>query len=144
MNPLEHFERIRLGANNVYGLSNLADWIVKYTFLEDKPFSFNGHEYQKDVLLDESPNVYCVKAAQTGLTEVWARWIVAAACTQRNFTIIWTFPSSSDAERFTKARLDPMITASDEAKRMISKIVDSVELKQFGKNNFVYVRGTIS
>lgn len=144
MNFNEHFERIRLGANNVYGLNNLTDWIEKYTFLEDKPFSFEGHEYQRDILLDESPNVYCSKAAQTGLTEVWSRWIVAASCTQRNFTIIWTFPSSSDAERFTKARLDPMIAASEEAKRMISKIVDSVELKQFGKNNFVYVRGTIS
>lgn len=139
-----HLERVINGANNVYNLENLPSWIEKFTFVNDKPFNFVGREYQRDILLDPSHNVFCAKAAQTGLTEVFGRWVVAASCTQKDFTIIWTFPSTSDAERFTKARLDPMIAASQEATRHISRVIDSVELKQFGRNNFVYIRGTLS
>lgn len=140
----EHLNRLHLGANNVFTLANLSDWICKYTYLDGKNYSFEDHEFQKDIIDDPSPNVYCVKAAQTGLTEIWARWVMAASVTQTNFTIIWTFPSSSDADRFTKARLDPMISQSPEISRVLSKKVDSTELKQFGENNFVYVRGTYS
>lgn len=140
----EHFSRIRSGMNDVYGLSNLSHWIAKYTKLDDKQFSFLDHEYQQYIIDDPTKTLYVVKCAQVGLSEIFARWATAAAATQRNFTIIWTFPTTTDAEKFTKARLDPFIQSSPELARMISKAVDSTDLKKFGKNTFIYIRGTIS
>lgn len=140
----EHFRRIQEGARSVYSLDNLAPWISKYTKLEGKPFTFEHHEYQRDIISDPAKTLLVNKAAQTGLSEIFARWALAACTTQDNFTIIWTFPSTSDAERFTKARLDPIIASSSELRRAVSKHVDSSELKQFNANSFAYIRGTLS
>lgn len=141
---LDHLQRIRDGAYSVYTLNNLSGWISKHTYIEGKPFNYKDHEYQKDIIDDPAKTLLVNKCAQTGLSEIFARWGIAATATQDNFTLIWTFPSTTDAERFTKARLDPMIEASPELRRRISKAVNSSELKQFGENSFVYIRGTIS
>ena len=141
---LDHFTRVENGVNAVYHLGNLSKWIAQHTKLDGKPFTYVGHEYQKDIIDDPAKNVYVKKAAQTGLSEIFARWGIAACVTQNNFTLIWTFPSSSDAERFTKARLDPLISSSYEISRSISKMVNSSELKKFGENSFAYIRGTLS
>jgi hypothetical protein len=140
----EHLKRIEEGARSVYSTDNLAPWIAKHTKLDGKPFTFQHHEYQKDIISDPAKTLYVNKAAQTGLSEIFARWALACCTTQDNFTIIWTFPSTSDAERFTKARLDPIVASSPELRRAVSKLVNSSELKQFGANSFAYIRGTLS
>jgi hypothetical protein len=140
----DHFQRVREGVESVYNLGNLSSWISKYTKLEGKDFSYIGHEYQKEIIDDPAKDVYSQKCAQTGLSEIFMRWGMSACATQDNFTLIWTFPSSSDAERFAKARIDPMIASSREMQRALSKIVNSSELKQFGMNSFCYIRGTLS
>jgi len=140
----DHIRRLKDGVNNTYTLGNLADWIVKHTKIEGKPFSFKGHEYQKDIIGDLEKNLIVVKAAQTGLSEIFARWALACVSTQENFTLMWTFPTSTDAENFTRTRIDPIIADSAEIRRMMSKSINTVALKQFGANSFAYVRGTIS
>ena len=140
----DHLQRLHDGAFDVYTLSNLSEWIAKNTFIEGRPFSYKDHEYQKDIIDDPASTLLVNKCAQTGLSEIFARWGTAATATQDNFTLIWTFPSTSDAEKFTKARLDPLIEASPELRRRISKVVNSTELKQFNDNSFIYIRGTIS
>lgn len=140
----DHYRRLEEALSNKYNLFNLDGWIKEHTYLEGKRFNFKHHEYQVDIITDDSPTLLVNKAAQTGLSEIFARWALAIAATQNNFTVIWTFPSSSDAERFAKARLDPTIAQSPELSRIISKAVNSTELKQFGDNTFVYIRGTIS
>lgn len=144
MNFLDHLRRVSTAASNVYTLSNLSSWISKYTYHEGRNFSYDGHEYQPKVIDDDAAEIYVVKCAQTGLSEIFARWGVAACATQPNFTLIWTFPSTSDAEKFTKARLNPMIAASPEIKAVLNSQVDGADLKQFGDNSFAYIRGTIS
>lgn len=144
LDPLDHLQRIKDGAFDVYSLSSLSGWISKHTKIEGKPFDYLHHEYQRDIIDDPAPTLLVNKCAQTGLSEIFARWGIAAAATQDNFTLIWTFPSTSDAERFTKARLDPMIEASPELRRRVSRLVNSSELKQFNDNSFVYIRGTLS
>lgn len=144
MSYIDHLQRVRDGAYSVYNLSNLSGWITKHTKLEGKNFSFKDHEYQRDIIDDPAKTLLVNKCAQTGLSEIFARWGISATATQENFTLMWTFPSTSDAERFTKARLDPMIEASAELRRRVSKVVNSSELKQFGENSFAYIRGTIS
>lgn len=140
----DHINRVREGMNDVYALSTLSRWIEKNTTLEDKPFSFDKHEFQKTIIDDACNTLFVVKCAQVGLSEIFARYVMAACATQRNFTVIWTFPTTTDAEKFTKARLDPIIQGSPALKMMISKAVDSTDMKKFGKNTFVYIRGTIS
>lgn len=140
----DHLRRLEDGLSNRYTLFNLGAWIEKYTFLDGKPFSFKDHEYQRDIISDMSGTVLVNKCAQVGLSEIFSRWALAVAGTQENFTLIWTFPSASDAERFAKARLDPTIITSPELATRISKSVNSTELKQFGSNTFIYIRGTIS
>jgi len=140
----EHYQRLYESLTQRYSLFNLAPWISENTFLDSKPFTFKNHEYQLDIISDPANTVLVNKAAQTGLSEIFARWALAVAATQDNFTLIWTFPSASDAERFTKARLDPTIAGSRLLSKSISKNINSTELKQFGANTFVYIRGTLS
>jgi hypothetical protein len=140
----EHLTRLTNAVSNRYSYYNLADWIEKNTKLEGEPFSYVGHEYQRDIIQEKARTVLVNKAAQTGLSEIFARYMLATACTIENWTALWTFPSSSDAERFTKARIDPIINNSPAIKTCLSRDVNSVELKQFNANSFIYVRGTLS
>ena len=140
----QHFQRIQDALSNTYTLGNLSQWISKHTKHEGKPFSYVGREYQQDIIDDPAKELYVVKCAQVGLSEVLARWGLAAATTQDNFTVIYTFPAANDSYLFAKARLDPLIGASKEITRALSKTVNSVELKQFGENSFMYIRGTYS
>ena len=144
MDLREHLTRVQEGMRNVYNLANLSQWIVKHTKLDGKPFSFKDHEFQQDIIDDPAKTLNVVKCAQVGLSEIFARWGIAAAATQENFTLIWTFPNATDAEKFSKARLNPFIQSSPELLRSLSKVVDSTELKQFNANSFVYTRGTVS
>jgi hypothetical protein len=55
------------------GRKDLPEWIEKNTFINGKNLSFKGHEYQRRILLDESPEVVIRKSAQTGISEMSMR-----------------------------------------------------------------------
>lgn len=139
-----HLLRLREGVNNVHTLSNLAPWIEKYTYLDGKRFSFAGHEFQRDILADEAKTSIVVKCAQVGLSEALYRYAVAACATQDDFTCIYTFPTSTDAEKNNKTRIDPMIESSAELKRLVNPNLNNSEIKQFGRNSFLFFKGTMS
>lgn len=145
----DHFQRIFEGVKSVFNLSNLSKWISEHTTIadangNDRAYSYKGREFQQTIIDDPAKDLYVVKCAQVGMSEIFARWGISAVATQPNFTLMWTFPTSTDAELFAKARLDPFIQGSDELKRLLNRQVDSTSLKQFGKNSFVYIRGTVS
>ena len=140
----EHLARVKERLANLYGLNNLSSWIVKNTKYEGRPFNFLGREYQRDIVDDDTKTLYVVKCAQVGLSEIFARWALAACVSQDNFTVIYTFPASTDAELFSKSRLQPVIDGSSEILNSISSTIDSVDLKKFGDNSFLYTRGTFS
>jgi hypothetical protein len=140
----EHLQRLKDRLDNTYNLSNLSLWISKNTEYEGKALSYLGREYQPTVIDDPAKTLYVVKCAQLGLSEIFARWALASVVTQPSFTTIYTFPAATDAELFTKARLDPVIKTSKPIQQSLSKNVNSVELKQFGTSSFLYVRGTFS
>lgn len=140
----DHLARLRDGVSNVYTLANLSGWLAKNTKYDNKPLNYKGREYQPLVIDDQAKTLYVVKCAQVGLSEIFARWALATVTTQENFTTIYTFPAATDAELFSKARLEPIIQNSKAIRHSISKSVNSVELKQFGTNSFLYTRGTFS
>lgn len=140
----EHVQRVRDALSNTYTLANLSGWIEKNTYHESKRFNYKYREYQPLVIDEPAKTVFVVKCAQVGLSEIFARWILATVTTQENFTAIYTFPAATDAELFTKSRLNPIIATSKAIQHSISKVVNSVDLKQFGQNSFLYTRGTYS
>lgn len=140
----DHLARLDEALANLYGLTNLAKWIEERTVLDGKRFSFKGHEFQRTVINDAAVTSIVVKCAQIGLSEIMARWSLGAACTQDDFTIIYTFPTTNDAEKFCKTRCDPAIEASADLRRAVNPNLNNSEIKQFGRNSFIYFRGTLS
>lgn len=144
MDFASHIRRLKDNVNNVHALHNLAPWIEKHTYLDGKRFSFKDHEFQKEILADTAPTSIIVKCAQIGLSEIAYRYAIAACCTQEDFTAIFTFPTSSDAEKNNKTRIDPMIESSPELKRLVNPNLCNSEVKQFGRNSFLFFKGTFS
>lgn len=141
---LEHLQRIEDALTNQFSLTNLAGWIQKNTYLNGRPFSFKGYEYQIPILEDTARTSIIVKCAQIGLSELAYRYAVATCCTQDNWTLIYTFPTSSDAQKQGRQRIDPMIEASPELQRLIDPNQNNSEMKKFGANSFLMFNGTQS
>lgn len=142
-NFADHLGRIRAAVQGTYGLTTLAPWIEKHTYLEGNRFSFKDHEFQKAILADDARTSVIVKCAQIGLSELAYRYAVAACCNVDDFTIIYTFPASADAERNCKTRIDPMIEGSPTLRRAVGEPNNS-ELKKFNQNSFIFFKGTFS
>ncbi len=140
----DHFSRLKSALEDVYNVYNTAPWIAKYTKLNGKPYSFTDYEYQLDILADKAPTTIGVKPAQVGFSELSYRYAVALTCTQDDFNVIYTFPSSSDAEKNNRTRIDPMVTDSPELARLIDPDMNNSEMKKFGRNSFLFFKGTRS
>lgn len=137
-------ERMRIGAFNTYNLANLDEWLCKNTTINDKPFSFKDREFQIDILRDPKKESYTIKPAQVGLSELSYRWAVAACCVMDNFTVIYTFPTAGDAVKNNQTRIAPMIESSPEVKRLVNPDLNNSEIRQFGKNSFLFFKGTMA
>lgn len=140
----DHLTRVREAIANTYTMNNLSEWIRNNTKYEGKRFGYAGREYQPTIIDDPAKTLFVIKCAQVGLSEIFARWALASVVTQENFTTIYTFPAATDAELFSKSRLMPIIDSSKSIKHAMSRTVNSVDLKQFGINSFLYTRGTYS
>ena len=141
---LNHLERIKEGANNVYNLQNLSKFVEKHIVLEGNRYTFGDrYGFQATVINDTSRVTNTVKPAQIGMTTVTMAYLLAAACTQKKFNSIYALPSASDAQKLVATKLNPLIQGSPEVKRLLDYDVDNNELKKIG-NNFVFIRGTKS
>lgn len=141
---LDHFDRVRDGANSVYNLQNLSRYIEKNLWLEGKRYQFGDkYGFQADVINDTSRVTNTVKPAQIGMTTATMAYILAATCTQKKFNAIYSLPTSNDAQKLVTTKLDPLIQGSPEVHRLLDRDVDNNELKKLG-NNFIFVRGSRS
>lgn len=141
---LDHFQRIADGARDVYHLNNLSTWIEKYVVLEGKPMNMSGkYKFQADIVNNASRVVNTLKCAQIGLSTTSMAYFLAGLATQPKFSVIYALPTASDAAKLTTTKVNPLIYGSPRLKALISKEVDSVELKQFGEN-FLFTRGSKS
>lgn len=132
--------------NARYGRSDVgitqSQWITKYTKLKDVPFSFVDHEFQQEIVNDNSQQIVCRKCAQVGLSEVMVRDILAFLARNQGLTAIMTQPTRKNALDFSTTRIDDMIKESQLLYAMLDNKVDSKELKRLGKS-YLYVKGTI-
>lgn len=141
---LEHVERVREGANNVYTLANLSAYVEKYIWLEGRKYTFGDkYGFQADIINDTSRVTNTVKPAQIGLTTSTMAYICAAAASQPKFNAIYSLPTSSDAAKLVTTKLNPMLDNSPELARLLDYNVHNNELKKLG-NNFIFIRGSRS
>lgn len=141
---LEHFERVKEGANNVYSLKNLSQYVEKYIHLEGKRYEFGDkYGFQATIIDDTSRVTNTVKPAQIGMTTATMAYLLAAGATQKKFNSIYALPTSNDAQKLVITKLDPLIQGSPEVKRLLDHNVDNNELKKLG-NNFIFIRGSRS
>lgn len=138
------FERMRAASLSSYGLSNIDEWICKYTYINQENFGFIDREFQIPIMKDTVKDQIVVKCAQVGLSELSYRWAVAACCIMDNFNVIYTFPTAGDATKNNQTRIDPMIEGSKELSRLVSPHLNNSEIKKFGLNSFLFFKGTMA
>ncbi|RLA58262.1 MAG: hypothetical protein DRQ89_15565, partial [Epsilonproteobacteria bacterium] len=139
-----YLDRIATQASNVFDLRQIPKWLERNTknpMDPDQKWNFKGHEYQREILADMSDEVVAQKCSQVGASELWIRLILAMLALSKSMTAIYVLPTSGFARKFSKARIDPVITQSHLLSDLINKDVDSSELKQLG-NNFLYIAGS--
>lgn len=97
------------------------------------------HRFLIDIYEDEAQRMILKKAAQIGVTTFGMNKALWFADTH-DVAIIYTFPTASDVAYFSKARITPMIQASEHLSRVVE---GGIELKQVGKS-FIYFKGAWS
>jgi len=141
LTPAASLARLKAGVYATYSLDQIPKWIVEKTFLNGRRYSFKGHEFQHQVLQDESQEVNCQKCSQIGMTEAQGRWSMGICKTFPNFSLIYTMPYSNDAEILCRTRIDPIIAASPDLAQAMNPDMNNSQIKQIG-NSFIYFRGT--
>lgn len=137
----DHFAALTETAKNVYHLHNLAAFAQSYISLEGKPLNMTGaYSFQADILNDTSRVNNTVKPAQIGLTTSTIAYFLSGLATQPKFNTIYALPTASDASKLTTTKVNPLIYESPRLNKLLNKDVNSVELKQIGKN-FLFTRG---
>lgn len=136
-----HLSRVRSSLLSGYSLDNLPRWICDNTYIKGEPYSFTDHEFQERILSDPAPEKVVRKCSQIGLSETTVRAALGMVNSMPGFTAIYTLPTASFAEMFTKTRIDPVIETSPELLAKIDSETDSSKVKKFG-SSFLYIRGT--
>lgn len=138
-----HLQRLRSATVSKLGRRDLARWIEKNTFINSKPFSFLGHEYQERILSDESVEIIIRKSAQTGISEMSMRMALALVMIMPGaFRVGYTFPTASFASNYAKTRFASIIQGSPVLRAaMSSEDIDSADTKTFGPGKEIYFKG---
>lgn len=140
---VHHLQRLRSATVSKLGRRDLARWIEKNTFINSKPFSFLGHEYQERILSDESVEIIIRKSAQTGISEMSMRMALALVMIMPGaFRVGYTFPTASFASNYAKTRFASIIQGSPVLRAaMSSEDIDSADTKTFGPGKEIYFKG---
>ena len=120
----------------------LCEWAGEHISLRGKPFSFDGHEYLREIYEQQHPYKVFEKAAQVAIstyTLIEAFWL----CESLGAKVIYYFPTDVDISDFSNDRADPMIEESPHLTSLMgnrSRGKDNVGLKHVGRGS-VYFRG---
>lgn len=134
-----HVSRLR-SSLAAHSSDTIIDFIESHTYLKGAKFSFEGHEYQREILNDKSQNIVIIKSAQIGISEMSARLALARSVLNPGFSTIYTLPSAHAAQNFMKTRVDPVVSSSPYLSELVSKDVDNTSVKRFG-DSWLYLKG---
>lgn len=134
-----HLDRLK-SALAAHSHETICEFLLKHTRLKGRPFTFEGHEYQQEILSDQAQDIVIMKSAQIGISEMSARLALAKAVLVNGFSTIYTLPAASTAQSFMKTRIDPIVDSSTYLSEMVSKDVDNSSVKRFG-DSYIYLKG---
>lgn len=125
---------------------SVTKFITKDTYIDMKPFSFEGHEYQGYVARLVESNLVGLdlsieKCSQTGLSELVHRVMLALMANIPSFSTLLALPSRTFAIEVVKTRISQIIDQSPRLKSMVNRKVDSALVKQFLNGSIVYALG---
>lgn len=121
---------------------SLPIWILENQIKTERgvPFEFRDHLFLFDFLRDTSPEIAGKKAGQMGWS-VGANLKAFHEADKFRHSTIYTMPSDSDVEEFSKTKTDPIFQNNDVIRRKLK--LNNVGLKQVG-DTFLYFKGTRS
>ena len=119
-----------------------SEWVQKNTTLNGLPFNFKDHEMQQQIFDDPASRLAVRKCSQVGLSELLVRKLLTISAVMRYVRVIYTLPTRQFAMKFSKDRVDSVITQSPVLSGMLKKGADSVEQKIFTNANALYMTGT--
>ena len=121
---------------------SLPLWITKNEIVNEKGqlLEFKKRLFLIDILRDISPIVVLKKAAQIGAS-VSYNLLAFHLANHYGFSGIYTMPSDTDVEEFSKTKTDKIFQSNEVIRKRIG--LDNVSLKQIG-NTFIYFKGTRS
>ena len=136
-------EQVETAIQTAGGLTNAAQWIAHNTSHPQnskRRYTYHEHEWQIQPANDPAPSVVIRKATQIGASEFSLRLALAIVAKFSGISAIYTLPTIRFAQKFAMTRVDPVIAASKKLQRLLSKEVDSNEVKQIG-DSFLYFGG---
>lgn len=119
-------------------------WIIenfKHPRNDRIPWSFLDHEYQIDIVDEESPDKCVKKCAQVGVSELAIRESLSFCAMHDYRKMAYVLPTSKFSSEFSSTRFDPAIESCDYIKGVLSKDVDNTGVKKIG-TSFLVMRGT--
>lgn len=134
-----HISRLRASLA-AHSPDTICDFITQHTYLKGKKFSFEGHEYQREILQDPAQTIVISKGAQLGISELSTRLAVARCALIDGFTTIYTLPTATSSKNFMQSRFDLLIEGSPYLKDLASRDVDNTSMKKLG-NSWLYCKG---
>lgn len=108
--------------------------------LGGRKFTFEGHEYQLDMLKENAPRQCFKKGAQLGITEVNVLKTLHGLLFGRYPQgVLYLFPTVNDVTDFSKGRFGPLVSDNEEVASQVSH-TDAVGVKRIRKS-MLYLRG---
>lgn len=133
--------RLRMRLDRESGMSNLDQVVTKYGVVEGNAFTFQDHEFQREIIRDTSSRIYVRKCSQVGLSELMVQKLLAMASSLRHVRIIFTLPTRDMASAFSKDRVDGLIDNSDFYSGLVETASNSASQKKIG-SCMLYITGS--
>ncbi len=119
---------------------SMSEYIEKNTKLRKKQFSFQGYEFQRDIVDDMHRNMVVTKCSQIGLTEVQLRKFAAFLARTTAINGIFSLPDDNMMKRVSQTRFGPMIQEGKVFNLGFDKPIRSIQLYQINQS-FGYFTG---
>jgi len=120
-------------------LPDVVPW-AEALLLDGRPFSLEGHEYQRDMLEEEAIRQVFLKGAQVGVTSIIMLKTLYGLISARYLQgALYLFPSRDDVNDFSSGRFNPLINDNEEMAKYI-KSTDAKNIKRIGRA-MLYMRG---
>jgi hypothetical protein len=123
----------------VSDVGNIVEWAESLK-LDGRPFSLNGHEYQRDMLTADAQRQVFLKGAQVGVTSIqMIRTLHGLISGRYPQGALYLFPSLNDVQDFSRGRFNPLINDNDAIARHLQD-TDTMGIKRIG-GSMLYMRG---